>query len=44
MVGFRTTYDTRQIVQSVIDSFAASIKPRRAGNGSKVARDSEVRV
>jgi len=44
LVGFRTTYDTRQIVQSVIDSFAAPVKPHRAGNGSKVARNSEVRV
>jgi len=44
LVGFRTTHDTRQIVQSVIDSFAAPVKPRRAGNGSKVARNSEVRV
>jgi UDP-glucose 4-epimerase len=44
LVGFRTTYDTRQIVQSVIDSFAVPVKPRRAGNGSKVARISEVRV
>jgi UDP-glucose 4-epimerase len=44
LVGFRTTYDTRHVVQSVIDSFAAPVKPRRAGNGSKVARISEVRV
>jgi UDP-glucose 4-epimerase len=44
LVGFRTTYDLRQIVQSVIDSLAAPVKPRRAGNGSKVSRISEVRV
>lgn len=44
LVGFRTTYDTRQVVQSVIDYFSAPVKPRRAGNGSKVARVSEVRV
>jgi len=29
LVGFRTTYDTRQIVQSVIDYFSAPVKPRR---------------
>ena len=29
LVGFRTTHDTRQIVQSVIDYFSAPVKPRR---------------
>jgi UDP-glucose 4-epimerase len=29
LVGFRTTHDTRQIVQSVIDYFSAMEKPRR---------------
>jgi UDP-glucose 4-epimerase len=44
LLNFHTTYDTRQIVQSVIDSFGAPVKPRRAGNGSKVARISELRA
>jgi len=44
LVGFHTTHDTRQVVQSVIDYFSAPVKPRRASNGSKVARISEVRV
>ncbi|HVO94850.1 MAG TPA: NAD-dependent epimerase/dehydratase family protein, partial [Terriglobales bacterium] len=30
LIGFRTTHDTRQIVQSVIDYFNAPAKPRRA--------------
>jgi len=29
LLNFRTTYDTRQIVQSVIDYFSAAAKPRR---------------
>jgi UDP-glucose 4-epimerase len=29
LVGFRTTHDTRQVVQSVIDYFSAPVKPRR---------------
>ena len=46
LLNFRTTHDTRQIVQSVIDSFSASAKPRRAGNLSKVGecRKSEFNV
>jgi UDP-glucose 4-epimerase len=44
LLNFHPTYSTRQIVQSVIDSFGAPVKPRRAGNGSKIARISEVRV
>ena len=44
LLNFHTTYNTRQIIQSVIDSFGAPVKPRRAGNGSKIARISEVRV
>jgi UDP-glucose 4-epimerase len=44
LLNFRTTYNTRQIVQSVIDSFRAPAKPRRAGNVSKVARVPEVAV
>jgi UDP-glucose 4-epimerase len=42
LLGFRTTYNTRQIIQSVIDSFRAPVKPRRAGTVSKVRRPSEV--
>jgi UDP-glucose 4-epimerase len=44
LLNFHTTYTTRQIIQSVIDSFDVPVKPRRAGNGSKIARISEVRV
>jgi nucleoside-diphosphate-sugar epimerase len=44
LLNFHTTYNTRQIVQSVIDSFGVPVKSRRAGNGSKIARISEVRV
>lgn len=44
LLNFHTTYNTRQIVQSVIDFFGAPVKPRRAGNGSKIARVSELRV
>ena len=44
LLNFRTTYNTRQIVQSVIDSFGAPVKPRRAGNGNKITRISELRV
>jgi UDP-glucose 4-epimerase len=44
LLNFRTTYSTRQIVQSVIDSFDAPVKLRRAGNASKTARISELRV
>jgi hypothetical protein len=44
LLNFHTTYNTRQIIQSVIDSFDAPVKPRRAGNGSKIARISELRV
>ena len=29
LVGFRTTHDTRQVVQSVIDYFSPAAKPRR---------------
>jgi UDP-glucose 4-epimerase len=36
LVNFRTTHNTRQIVQSVIDGFAAPVKPRRAGKVGKV--------
>ena len=34
LVNFRTTHNTRQIVQSVIDGFAAPVKPRRAGKSA----------
>jgi UDP-glucose 4-epimerase len=44
LLNFHTTYTTRQIIQSVIDSFDVPVKPRRAGNGSKIARVSELRV
>ena len=29
LIGFHTTHDTRQIVQSVIEYFSAPVKPRR---------------
>jgi nucleoside-diphosphate-sugar epimerase len=41
LVGFRTTHDTRQIVQSVIDHFSARLKPRRT---KKAPAQSEARV
>ena len=44
LLNFRTTHDTRQIVQSVIDSFGAPVKTRRAGNVSKVGKVAEVTV
>ena len=44
LVKFSTTHDTRQIVQSVIDSFEAPVKTRRAGNVSKVGKVAEVTV
>ncbi len=44
LVNFHTTYNTREIVQSVIDSFDAPVKPRRPGRISKVGRVPEVRI
>ena len=44
LLNFRTTYDTRQIVQSVIDSFTAAVKPRRAGNIGKIPKVSELQL
>jgi UDP-glucose 4-epimerase len=37
LLNFRTTHDTRQIVQSVVDSFRAAAKPRRTTNATKKA-------
>jgi len=34
LVGFRTTHDTRQVVQSVIDYFSAPVKSRRSNKAS----------
>src|SRR5439155_8580877 len=34
LVGFRTTHDTRQVVQSVIDYFSPAAKPRRTNKKS----------
>jgi UDP-glucose 4-epimerase len=44
LLNFRTTYDTRQIVQSVIDSFTAAVKPRRTGNVGKIPKVSELQL
>ena len=41
LLNFRTTYNTRQIIQSVINYFSAPAKPRRA---SKVAVVSEATI
>lgn len=44
LLNFRTTYDTREIVQSVIDAFTAPVKPRRTGNVGKIPKISELRL
>ena len=44
LVNFRTTHNTSQIVQSVIDGFAAPVKPRRAGKVGKERKVTEVRI
>jgi UDP-glucose 4-epimerase len=36
LLKFRTTYDTRQIIQSVIDYFTAPAKPRRVSKAAAV--------
>ena len=42
LVGFRTTHDTRQIVQSVIDYFSAPVKPRRTNKKSPATLEARV--
>jgi len=44
LVNFHTTHNTRQIVQSVIDGFAAPVKSRRAGKVGKERKVTEVRI
>jgi UDP-glucose 4-epimerase len=44
LLNFHTTYNTRQIIQSVIDSFGAPVKPRRAGNIGKIPKVSELQL
>jgi nucleoside-diphosphate-sugar epimerase len=44
LLNFQTTYNTRQIIQSVIDSFGAPVKPRRAGNIGKIPKVSELQL
>jgi UDP-glucose 4-epimerase len=44
LLNFHTTYSTRQIIQSVIDSFGAPVKPRRAGNIGKIPKVSELQL
>ena len=44
LIGFRTTYNTRQIVQSVIHSFGAPAKSRRVKPTSKGRRAPEARL
>jgi len=41
LVGFRTTHDTRQVVQSVIDYFTAPVKSRRS---NKAPATQEARI
>ena len=43
LLNFRTTRDTREIVQSVISSFDAPVKPRRTGK-VKVGKTLEIRL
>jgi UDP-glucose 4-epimerase len=43
LLNFRTTRDTRQIVQSVVRSFEARVKPRRTGK-VKVGKVLEIRL
>jgi len=42
LVGFRTTHDTRQVVQSVIDYFSAPVKPRRTTKKSPATLEARV--
>lgn len=44
IIGFRTTYNTRQIVQSVIQSFGAPAKSRRVNRTSRVRKAPEARL
>jgi len=44
LVNFHTTHNTSQIVQSVIDGFGASLKPRRPSRVGKERKVTEVRV
>ena len=44
LINFRTTYNTRQIVQSVIQSFGAPVKSRRISKVGKVRRVPEARI
>ncbi len=44
LVNFHTTHNTRQIVQSVIDGFGASLKPLRPSRVGKERKVTEVRV
>jgi nucleoside-diphosphate-sugar epimerase len=44
LLNFHTTYTTRQIVQSVIDSFTAAVKSRRTGNIGKIPKVSELQL
>jgi UDP-glucose 4-epimerase len=44
LLNFHTTYNTRQIIQSVIDYFGAPVKPRRAGNIGKIPKVSELQL
>ena len=42
LVGFRTTHDTRQVVQSVIDYFSPAAKPRRTNKKSPATLEARV--
>jgi UDP-glucose 4-epimerase len=42
LVGFRTTHDTRQVVQSVIDYFSPAAKPRRTNKKSPATQEARV--
>jgi UDP-glucose 4-epimerase len=42
LIGFRTTHDTREIVQSVIDYFSAPAKPRRSSKKAPATIEARV--
>ena len=42
LVGFRTTHDTRQVIQSVIDYFSPAAKPRRTNKKSPATQEARV--
>ena len=42
LVGFRITHNTRQVVQSVIDYFSPTAKPRRTTKKSPATQEARV--